>query len=283
MDTTAALELTLLPGARALLRAHARELPQRDDQCGAFCGALALEAAGVVAEDGDGSPAGEPLDQDAVARAAGTLVSRVPDLAALPAGERGRRDYRLAPPLIDDASASGTNCVGVVHALERLSRGRVVAIPLQGPWSVAALDGLFELVASLARPVTLIANVATRELWGSNARIDQLLDYLLDGADSAPPPDWDVGHFVCVAGRTSGPGSGLYLVLDTYPSLGRRGVHLQPRERLASALARRGMAPGGMIVAVAAGEAATVRAGAARLGLVEGVWDNGTPVREPAR
>ncbi len=275
MERTAALDLTLLPGARTLLRAHARELPQRDDQCGAFCGALALAAAGVA----DGAE----LDQDAVAQAAGTVVSRVPDLATLPSGERSRRDYRIAPVLIDDASASGTNCVGVVRALEQLSDGRVAAIPLQGPWSVAALDGLFELVAARERPVTLIANVATRELWGAGARIDQLLDYLLDGALDGPAPDWDVGHFVCVAGRTSGPGGALYTVLDTYPSLGRRGVHMQPRERLAPALARRGMAPGGMIVAVAAEDAGAVRAGAAELGLVEGVWDNGTPVREPSR
>src|SRR6185312_11673903 len=131
MDRTTALELTLLAGARELMRVHARELPQRDDQCGAFCGALALEAAGL--RDGDG----EPLDQDAVARAAGTLVSRVPDLAALPAGERSRRDYRIAPALIDDAAVSGTNCVGIVRALEELSHGGLAAIALQGPWTPA--------------------------------------------------------------------------------------------------------------------------------------------------
>ncbi len=278
MDSTAALELTLLPGARTLLRAHARELPQRDDQCGAFCGALALEAAGVGV-GGDG----EQLDQDAVARAAGTVVSRVPDLAALPAGERGRRDYRIEPPLIDDAAASGTNCIGVVRALAELSSGRLAAIPLEGPWSAATLDGLFELLADFERPASLIANVATRELWGSHARVDQLLDYLLTGDSSGPSPDWDVGHFVCVAARASGPAGNLYVVLDTYPSLGRGGVHLQPRERLARALARPEMAPGGMIAAVAAEDAAAARAGAARLGLIERVWDNGTPVREPSR
>ncbi len=270
MDRTAALELTLLAGARTLLAAQARELPQRDDQCGAFCAALALEAAGID---------GGELDQDAVAHAAGTLVSRTPDLAALPAGEPGRRDYRIAPELIDDASAAGTNCAGVVSALERLSRGRVAAIPLEGPWSPAALDGLFELVAPLERPVTLIANVATRELWGSHARVDVLLDYVLGGTDAGPAPDWDVGHFVCVAGRTSGPRGALYLVLDTYPSLGLGGAHLQPRERLARALARPGMAPGGIVAAVAAQDAGTVRAGAARLGLIERVWDNGTLLR----
>jgi hypothetical protein len=72
-------------------------------------------------------------------------------------------------------------------------------------------------------------------------------------------------------------------VLDTYPSLGRGGVHMQPRERLALALARRGMAPGGMLAVVTAEDAAAVRAGCAELGLVEGVWDNGTPVVAPSR
>ena len=47
MAAPSPLETTLLPGARALLAFHARELPQRDDLCGAFCGALALRAAGI--------------------------------------------------------------------------------------------------------------------------------------------------------------------------------------------------------------------------------------------
>lgn len=276
MDRTVALELTLLGGAHELLRAHARELPQRDDQCGAFCGALALEAAALA-------PPGSPeLDQDAVAREAGTLVSRVPDPAALPAGESGRRDYRIAPPLIDDASVSGTNCAGVVRALGALSGGRVVALPFAGPWSSAALDGLFDLLAACERPATLIANVATRELWGARAPIGALIAYMLTGVDEGPPPDWDVGHFVCVAARSRGPCGALYLVLDTYAALGHGGVHMQPRERLARALTREGMAPGGMIAAVAADDAAAVRAGAQALGLDERVWDNGTPLVAPA-
>ena len=66
------LEMTLLPGARELLAVHTRELPQRDDLCGAFCGALALNAAGIAEHDG------EPLDQDAVALAAGSDRLRGP-------------------------------------------------------------------------------------------------------------------------------------------------------------------------------------------------------------
>jgi hypothetical protein len=274
MQRTAALELSLLPGGRELLRAHARELPQRDDLCGAFCAALALKCGGV--EQGDGGP----LDQDAVARAAATVVSRVPDTSALPHGESGRRDYRIEPPLIDDASVSGTNCAGLVAAIGGLSRESLAALPYPGPWTARALDELFGHVAALHRPAAMIANVATRHLWGGAPRIDQLLAFLLDGTDDGPSPDWDVGHFVCVVGRTRGPGGCLYAIADTYPSLGRGGVHLQPSARLARALARPGMAPGGLVVVVAAEDAPGMRSHAQGLGLVEQVWDNGSVAAE---
>ncbi len=271
MHTNASgLELTLLAGARTLLEVHARELPQRDDLCGAFCGSLALHAAGLFER------AGEPLDQDAVARAAGSFVSRVPDTSALPAGEHGRRDYRIAPPLLDDATVSGTNCAGVLRAVRELSDERLCALPYAGPWSGAALAGLFDAVAALERPATLIANVATRHLWGSAPSVGQLLGLLLDGSDQGPAPDWDVGHFVCVFGRIGGPGGELYGVADTYAALGIGGVHMQPRERLARALARPDMAPGGMIAVVAREDAAAVRDAAASCGLQEQAWDNGT-------
>lgn len=276
MERTAQLDSTLLAGSRALLRAHARELPQRDDLCGAFCAALALQAAGVE------SWRSEPVDQDTVARAAGTVVSRVPDPAALPAGERGRRDYRIAPPFIDDATVSGTNCVGVVAAIGELSGERLAAIPLRGPWTAQTLDGVFDAVAALDRPAALIANVATKHLWGGAAGVDRLLDYLLDGTDEGPAPDWDVGHFVCVVARARGRGGSAYAIADTYPSLGRGGVHVQPRERLARALQRPDMAPGGVVVVVADTDAAAVRSAASALALHEGVWDNGSLTAETA-
>jgi uncharacterized protein DUF6885 len=278
MDATAStLGLTLLPGARELLGSHAQELPQRDDLCGAFCGALALHAAGLREHEG------EPLDQDAVALAAGSLVSRVPDASALPDGEQGRRDYRLQPPLIDDASVSGTNCAGVVRAIGQLSGERLCALPFAGPWSGEALAGLFDAVSALERAASLIANVATRQLWGSAPSVAQLLGHLLDGSDDGPPPDWDVGHFVCVFGRMRGPGGELYGVADTYGALGVRGVHVQPRDRLARALARPDMAPGGMIAVLAGEDVPSVRAAAQACGLQERTWDNGTLTVAPGR
>jgi hypothetical protein len=277
MSPPATLEITLLPGARELLSLHADELPQRDDLCGAFCGSLALRAAGI------GLPGGEPLDQDAVAMAAGSVVSRLADIAALPYDEPGRRDYRLALPLVEDANASGTTAGGLVRALDQLSDGRLEAIPYTGPWTAATLGGLFDLAAALERPVTLIANLATRHLWGSRAGVSELLDYLLAGEPTGPPPDWDVGHFVIVLGRVRGPGGTLYALADTYPSLGDGGVHLQPQERLAAALERRDIPAGGMIVLASAEDASAVRSGAGELGLLEGIWDNGTVTQEILR
>jgi hypothetical protein len=284
------LETTLLPGARALLAFHARELPQRDDLCGAFCGALALRAAGIERFAGEpagdaGGPKvrpGEPIDQDAVAVAAGSVVSALRDTGNLPHGEAGRRDYRLGLPFVEDATVSGTTAAGVVDAIERLSGGALAAIPYGGPWTARTLDGLFALAAGLERPVTLIANLATRHLWGGHARLEQLLDHLYEGAPSGPPPDWDVGHFVCVFGRVRGPRGTLYGVADTYPSLGVGGVHMQPTERLAAAIERRDKPAGGVAVALAADDAARVRAGARELGLREGIWDNGTVTAEMA-
>lgn len=276
MQISQRLDVTLLAGARELLAIHRAELPQRDDFCGAFCGALALRAAGIDACDG------EPLDQDAVALASGSTVQRLADIRSLPNGERGRRDYRRDPPFIDDAASTGTSAAGLQRAIESLGGGRVAAIPYAGPWSARTLGGLFEIAAGLARPVTLVVNLATRHLWGASADAPELLAYLFDGVLAGPAPDWDVGHFVCVVGRACGPAGNLYGVVDTYPSLGRGGVHLQPQERLAAAIERRDMPAGGVIVVALAEDAEAVRSGAAALGLVEEVWDNGSVVHESA-
>jgi hypothetical protein len=269
--------MTLLPGARELLAVHARELPQRDDLCGAFCGALALNAAGIAGRDGD------PIDQDAVALAAGSIVSGARDAGTLPRGETGRRDYRLSIPTIEDPDVSGTTAAGLAEAITTLSAGALEAIPYAGPWNAATLAGVFELAGALEHPVTLVANFATHHLWGGRPSVNQLLSYLLDGQLDGPAPDWHVGHFACVFGRVRGPRGSLYGVADTYPALGDGGVHLQPQERLAAALERREEPAGGLFVVAYAGDAATVRTGGAALGLAERIWDNGSVMSETPR
>lgn len=266
-------------GAERLLALHARTLPQRDDLCGAFCAALALGAAGVTAADG------RPFDQDAVARAAGTVVSAEPDRAALPPGESGRRDYRLELPTVADPARSGTTAAGLVAAITTLSAGAVVAVPLRGSWTRDTVDGLIGLACASERPVALIANVATRRLWGARPEPHAVARYLGTGDDGGgPPPDWDVGHFVCVVGAVRGPRGVLAVIADTYRSLGREGVHRQPLERLADALERPGMTPGGVLAVADARDAAGVAATGRALGLAAELWDNGSVRAEtPAR
>jgi len=60
-------------------------------------------------------------------------------------------------------------------------------------------------------------------------------------------------------------------------------VHLQPQERLATALERRDMPAGGMMVVAFAEDLDTVRDGASALGLREGIWDNGTVTQATPR
>jgi Family of unknown function (DUF6885) len=272
----AKLEITLLAGTRELLDLHARELPQRDDLCGAFCGALALGAAGIERP-------GELLDQDAVALAAGSVVSAVPDPDSLPGAERGRRDYRLAIPSIPGSERSGTPVAGLAQAIAELSDERLHVAPFSGPWSSHTLAALFDAAASLERPVTLIANVATHHLWGSHASLAEMLAHLQDGELAGPAPDWQVGHFACVVGRVGGPRGALYAIADTYPVLGGRGVHVQPGELLARALERRDKPAGGMLAIAFGQDADRLREGALAAGLREELWDNGTPERELAR
>jgi hypothetical protein len=267
---SAGLQATLLPGAQELLEMHARELPQRDDLCGAFCASLALHAAGVRAADGS------EIDQDEVALAAGSVIAAAREPGTLPAGEPGRRDYRLALPAVDDEARSGTTAQGIVDALAALGGGSVQPVPLAGPWTAATLAGTFELAAGLQRPATLLANLATHHLWGSRATLVELLAFLMSGEGTGPPPDWDVGHFACVVGRVEGPGGRLYALADTYPSLGGGGVHMQPEGRLAAAIARPDMPSGGVVAVVAGEDAETFRRGVAALGLRESIWDNGT-------
>jgi hypothetical protein len=276
MGAAAGVEIRLLEGARELLSAHALELPQRDDLCGAFCGALALRAAGI---ERVGS---EPLDQDTVAIAAGSIVSDSRDPDTLPHGEPGRRDYRLAIPGIDDPEISGTTAAGVVEAIAALGGETVEAIPLSGPWTRETLSRFFTEALACELPVTLIANLATHHLWGGHPGAVELLDCLYEGGEAGPPPDWDVGHFTCILGRARGPAGSIYLIADTYPALGNGGIHLQPEGLLAAAIDRRDKPAGGIIVVAARREAERLRGCAGELGLREEIWDNGTVTGEAA-
>jgi hypothetical protein len=269
-------ETRLLPHAAELARLHAEELPQKDELCGAFQTLLSLRLAGI---EGTGD---ELLDQDAVGRAAGSFLAPQGHVEELPPGEKGRQDYRLPHPRVD-AEVAGTSAGGLIRAVAELSGGRRVALALRGPWSVETVEHLLA-VAMSEKDAAVVLNVGTGFFWGSRPSVAELLAYLESGdAGAGPAPDWAVGHFVGCLGTLRGARGTLAIISDTYATLGLRGMHLQPIERLAAALGREGMTPGGALLMLPGTRRDAVSSTLARAGLELGAWDNGSlDARQPA-
>jgi hypothetical protein len=268
-------ETRLLPHAAELARLHADELPQKDELCGAFNTLLTLRLAGIGVADGG------PFDQDTVGQAAGSVLGPEGYDEDLPPGEAGRKDYRLEHPRAA-AEIAGTSAGGLVRAVAELSAGRRVAVAITGPWSVLTVTKLLE-IATAEKDAALVLNVGTRYFWGSRPTVADLLAYLESGEHATgPAPDWAVGHFVGCLGTIRGARGTLAIITDTYDTLGLHGVHLQPIERVAAALKRHGMTPGGALLMLPGDrrDAVSNALVAARLEL--GVWDNGSlDARQP--
>lgn len=273
----ASLSVTLFPGAPAILAEHQREMPQKNELCGAFWVTLALRAFDAAA-----------VEQDHVGRAASSLLSLVQTSESLPPGEPGRDDYVLELPRTDDPEIdSGTASEGLMVATADLSDGRFAAVPISGDWTAERISALASGLAALGPDILVIANSATRALWNSHASPLALLDYLQHGEAAAPPSEWDVGHFIGFLGWIEGPGGSVAVCADTYPSLGQSGLHYQPFDALAASLRRdHSEFFGGMLVFVPSSSADSVAALVADVGLQATLWDNGTPYRPqglPAR
>jgi hypothetical protein len=247
------------------------ELQQKDNLCGPFHAARVLRDAGVLSSDG------EPVDQDLVALHAGTLLPRRELGPQVPDGAANLTDYRYELGRAEPVAA-GTTPAGLAAAIERLSEGALVPVPLSGRWSASVVEGLLEGVGPSVR---LLANVRTGLLWGSQPPVDALLD-VLDGAEVPDPPaaDWDVGHFVELVQLVHGRGGTLVVVRDSYPNLGWSGVHLQPPDAVAAALTRGDGRAGGVLAVAPPAAAAQVRELARELELACEIWDNSTDRRE---
>ncbi len=259
----------LLPGAESLLRAHQAELPQKDDLCGAFWGLLALSQPGIASH-------AAVLDQDTVAATSGTAVSPRSDDQSRPRGEGHRRDYRLDHPTLEHTDQVGTSVVGLARAISQLSDDCLQAVPVAGAWTSDSVGALLDQAQQQAEGVTLIANLATRHLWGSRPDLATVLDYLDSGADRGPEPDWDVGHFVAIVGQVQGARGRGVVVADTYRTLGHQGLHFQPLPRIAAALTRDGTRAGGILAVVRSQAAEALEANLKTRGFRLAPWDNGS-------
>lgn len=268
---------------------------QKDCLCGAFCGA------GVLAEAGIASWRGEPVDQDLVARVAGTTLPEEPSAELLPPGARSLTAYRYELARVAP-ERSGTAAGALKAAIEELSAGSLVAVGLRGSWTAAVVEGLLDGVDRVLagpgrvaappgsspgarhggvwpRSVRLVANLRTGRLWSSHTPLEVLYSELIGGDAEATAADWDVGHFVVLEYLVKGPGGSLVSVQDTYPCLGRDGHHLQPARAVAAALDRGDGLGGGVLAVAPAAAKGRVEQLGRGLGLAVEIWDNGSSTR----
>jgi hypothetical protein len=192
-------------------------------------------------------------------------------------------DYRV---LYAAASAeeAGTSAAGLVEAVARVSGGRRALVPLRAAWVQERVLAVLDLCRANPRWEALpIANVRTGRFWGSRLALADALAWLAGDDIEASRPDWDVGHFVNLAGTWDGPSRSLVIVRDSYPRFGWDAHHLQPPEALAAALRRNDGHEGGIGLYVADEDAAEVERFAKDRDFDVEVWDNGTPWPGPRK
>jgi hypothetical protein len=258
-------------GPDGIAELHAGELPQKDNLCACFWGAIALRAAGVVEVDG------APVDEDRVAVEAGTLLPQGDPTTFVPPGESSRQDYRLSLPVAPDPETGGTAAPALARAVERLGDGRLAVVPVAGPWTGNSVAALIETVAGASPTTTLVANVDTGRLWGTRPHPSSLVAYLTEQETEAPPSDWGTGHYLNLAAALRAGSRALVVVRDSYRSLGWEGYHLQPAEALARALERGEGRQGGVLCVSPSSAEAALRLRLADGGYDLRHWDNGTP------
>ena len=261
----------VVPGPRDFALLHERAIPQKDQLCGPFWGALTLSAVG------------HPVNQEEVALRAGTTLAQGDPAGWLPPGASPRTDYATTIPVAADETSSGTSASGVARSIEALSGGTLAVVPVAGPWTADTVISLVEITAAQAPECALIANLRTGRLWGSRAPVRLLLDHLLGLPVEVPPPDWDCGHFLTIAACMSGPGGALIALRDTYPQLGWGGYHLQPARAVAAALERGDGHEGGVLCACEAPAAEALAGRLGEVGFELRHWDNGSSDRDGER
>jgi hypothetical protein len=240
---------------------------QKDNLCGAFWAARIIREFGITSMDG------QPIDEDLIALKSATVLPDSGPVGALPPGAVSLTSYRYVLPTAP-MQASGTAPGPLARAIESAASGALHCVPIRGQWTAERVARLVEGARAIGG-ARLIANLRTGRFWGSHPPLTALIDELAGRPGPDPTPDWDVGHYVELAGLITGEGGALVHVHDTYPSLGWDGHHLQPPRVVAAALLRGDGREGGVLVVVPAGRAAEVESLAAGLDLDIGIWDNG--------
>jgi hypothetical protein len=254
-----------LPGADRLAQAHRAAGQQLDDLCAVHWASILLSSDGIS------------VDTEALALDACTILPPGDPEGSVPGGESPRRDYRTLLPVATRPEDGGTSVFGLIEAVAAASGGARSLVPLRAAWTGERVSAVLGLCGqNPAWEAVPLANVRTGRLWGSRLPLADALAWLA-GSDVPPPmPDWDVGHFMTIAGTLEGSARSFLVVRDSYPHLGWDAHHLQPVEAMAAALDRGDDREGGIALYVAGDDRHHVERAAKDAGFDIGGWDNGT-------
>lgn len=259
------LPIQLLPGIPQVMPEHNQAGQQPDNLCGPFWVAILLRSQGII------------TTPEQIAQLAGSVLPIGNPGTWLPQGAISRQDYCLSLPTTPSLEDAGTSVQGLIRAVAEISQGTYTLLPLQTQWTA---DRLFRLIQLCQQhpdwSAVPLCNLRTGHLWGSHLATDQAMAYLEGQPIQPPAPDWNVGHFLTLAGIAAGQANTLLWVGDTYPIFGWQGYHLQPADRVAQALNRGDGYQGGILLFVATPHRDTVAQIATAEEWQVGDWDNGS-------
>jgi len=199
------------------------------------------------------------------------------------------RKYEL--PTTSNPVELGTSAEGVKYALETVTSGELVGIPIPSRRGnqVYFTEEKFSALTNL-----LIENINNWKYqailnWQAGKLLNivsKFHDILLALFSENPlatlgQNPWRVGHFVSLAGFIRvirGSEIRTYFVIrDSYKNAGYMGYHVQPVDRVREALVRDDGREGGILLIVHKAIAKEVEDSIKNVGLPTGLWDNGTP------
>ncbi|MBW4661484.1 MAG: hypothetical protein KME15_22660 [Drouetiella hepatica Uher 2000/2452] len=266
MSTPQNFSVGLLPGFDRIMLEHRLAGQQPDNLCGPYWVAVLLRSRGIT------------LTPEQVAQMAGSILPTGNPETWLPSGANSRQDYCLALPEATDLREAGTSAQGLMAAVSALSDNAHRFVPLQADWTVDRLETVLQLCQNHSNWNAIpLCNLRTDSLWGASLPVGDAISYLSEEAIMPPPADWNVGHFLVLAGMVKGMRS-LGLICDTYPKFGWQGYHLQPFDVLAQALNRGDGYGGGILLFISQSDQEEVELQFKQEGFAIECWDNGSPI-----
>jgi hypothetical protein len=266
------LSVQLLPNFLPVMQAHQQAGQQQDNLCGPYWTSVLLQSRGL------------DITPEAIAQLAGSVLPICDPQDSVPPGAQPRLDYRLPLPTTERVSESGTSAQGLIDAVKQLTPSYGF-VPLQANWTAERVQAVLQLCQNPDWQAVPLCNIRTVHLWGTGLMVSDAVAYLSGQPMTPPASDWDVGHFVLLAGTVTGadtggtePANSLVVVCDTYFNFGWQSYHLQSAEAVAQALNRDDGKGGGILLFVSSQDQPEVRQQAEALGFEISVWDNGSPI-----